>query len=256
MAETLQKNREEKSPFSPLQTGCAFVMLTNMLIYLGVVVFTFNLLDPSNLDANYLAKRGFTARPDPERSDDKAFRQLSEEKRKDQEATQAEIMDTAKLGLKKEPSPAIKLSELQQRNLGVSRPEEPESPKAALTESPVSSGSTIIRAAQSRLYSSPAIYPQATLPQTYSLQLLSAPKITALETYTTIPVEMASGVDFPMFSMPSFNPLGSYLYRPPNPAPDAARGGLKLNSPPVGADSLYTNGLRKAKNPKPVKDKL
>lgn len=256
MAEHLQKNSEERSPFSPLQTGCAFVMLTNMLIYLGVVVFTFNLLDPSNLDANYLAKRGFTARPDPEHSDDKAFRQLSEEKRKDQEATQAEILDTAKLGLKQDPSPAVKLSEIEQRKLGTSRPEEPGKLKAALTESPVRSGNTTIRSAQSRLYSSPAIYPQATLPQIYSLYLLSTPKIVSLETYTTIPVEMASGVDFPTFSLPSVDPSGAYLYRPPNPIPEAARGGLKLSSPPVGADTLYTNGIQKAKNPAPAKDKL
>jgi hypothetical protein len=231
-------------------------MLTNMLIYMGVVLFTFNLLDPSNLDASYLAKRGFTARPDPERSDDKAFRQLSEEKRKDQEAVQAEILDTAKLGLKTEPSPAIRLSEIQQRNLGVSRPEEPETPKAALTESPMRSGSTIIRAAQSRLYSSPAIYPQATLPRSYSPLFIPPSKVISLETYSTIPIEMASGIDFPMFSLPSFNPLGAYLYRPPTPVPENARGSLKLNSPPVGAIPADTNSLRKAKNPKPAKDKL
>jgi hypothetical protein len=33
MAENLQKDLEQKEPFSPLQTGCAFVMPTNMLIY-------------------------------------------------------------------------------------------------------------------------------------------------------------------------------------------------------------------------------
>lgn len=231
-------------------------MLTNMLIYLGVVAFTFNLLDPSNLDANYLAKRGFTARPDPERSDDKAFRQLSEEKREDRQASQTEIVDTAKLGLKQEPSPAIKLSGIEQRKLESSRPEEPEKPKAALTESPARSGRTIVRAAQSRLYSSPSIYPQAILPQLYSPFRLSVPKTVTLEAYATIPVEMAPGIDFPTFSLPSVDPAGAYLYRPPNPISEPSRGGLKLSSPPVGAETLYTNGARKAENPVPVKDKL
>jgi len=58
---------------------------------------------------------------------------------------------------------------------------------------------------------------------------------------------------FSTFSFPVADPTGAYLYTPPNPVPEAARGGLKLSAPSVGAESLYTNGTRKAKEPPPVK---
>jgi len=65
---------------------------------------------------------------------------------------------------------------------------------------------------------------------------------------------------FSTFSFPVADPTGAYLYTPPNPVPEAARGGLKLSAPSVGAESLYTNGTRKAKEPppakQPVKDEL
>jgi len=255
MTENLQQHTEQKGPFSPLQSGCAFVMLTNMLIYLGVVVFTFNLLDPSKINASYLAKRGFTSRPTPEREEDKAFRQLSTEKRQEQQAVQAEIIDASKLGPKKGDSPAVKLSELEARKLSMSRPNEPEKPKAALTQSALRTGGTSIRTAKSRLFSI-AIFPQATLRQTYSPVSLFVPRPLTLESYETLPVELASGIDFPTFSLPIADPVGAYLYRAPNPIPEASRGGLKLSSPPTGAESLYTNGTKKAKEPPPVKDKL
>jgi hypothetical protein len=245
MAENLKQNTEQKGPFSPLQTGCAFVMLTNMLLYLCVVAFVFNLLDPSKLDASYLAKRGFTASPDPERDEDKAFRQLSEGKRQEQQKAQTEMVDSSKLGPKKEDSTAVKLSEIAARDLITSRPEEPEKPKAALTQSPLRTGSTATRSAQSRLYST-AIYPQATLRQAYSPYHLSAGRTLVLEQYETLPVELASGIDFPLFGLPAADPAGAYLYTPPNPLPEASRGGLKLSSPPVGAESLYTNKVKKA----------
>lgn len=48
----------KKNAFSPLRTGCALVMLSNMLIYLAVILFVFNLLDPSQLSEDYLEERG------------------------------------------------------------------------------------------------------------------------------------------------------------------------------------------------------
>lgn len=253
MAENLQQqNEEKKGPFSPLQTGCAFVMLTNMLIYLAVVAFVFNLLDPSKLDASYLAKRGFTTRPDPESDEDKAFRQLSDEKRQEQQKAQTEIVDSTRLNPKKEDSTAAKLSEMSTRDLASSRPEEPEKPKAALTQSPMHSGGSTVRTAKSRQYSV-AIYPQATLGQMYSPFRPFVPRTVTLESYATLPIELASGIDFPTFSLPAVDPVRAYLYRPPDLVPEASRGGLKLSAPPVGAGSLYTNSTKKAKEPPPVK---
>ncbi|NOU35355.1 MAG: hypothetical protein HOO88_01060 [Kiritimatiellaceae bacterium] len=253
MTENLQQNSDQKGPFSPLQTGCAVVMLTNMLIYLGVVAFTFNLLDPSKIDASYLAKRGFTSKPDLERKEDTTFRQIAEGKQAEQKAVQDELLNASKEGSKQEPSPAVRLSQIDQRKFTPSGPEEPQKPKAALTASAHGEGSTI-RSAQTRLYSI-AIFPQATLGLGYSPYRLATPRIVTLERYDTLPVEMASGISFPSFSLPSADPAGAYLYTPPNPVPEAARGGLKLSSPPVGAESLYTNGIQKAAKPPVAKDR-
>jgi hypothetical protein len=229
-----------KSPFSPLQTGCAFVMLTNMLIYLGVVLFTFNLLDPSKIDASYLAKRGFTALPEPKSEQDTAYQQLSQEKREQQQKVQAERIDLSKLGPKNDTSSAAELSRIEKRRLDPALPSAPQMPKAALTESSMRSGGTTIRSAPSRLYSV-SIYPQATMPKTYSPIQIPSPGTIGLETYETLPVEMAPGISYPVFSLPVSDPAGPYLYKPANPIPEASRGGMKLDTPSVGAESLYTN---------------
>lgn len=255
MAENLQHNTQQQGPFSPLQSGCAFVMLANMLLYLAVVAFTFNLLDPSKLNANYLAKRGFTARQTPKSEEDIAFLQLSAQKRQNQQTAEAEIVDSAKLGAMKDGSPAVKLSEVATRSLELSRPDEPEKPKAALTQSPMRIGNIAVRAIHSRLFSI-SVFPQATIRQTYSPIRLFVPKTVVLESYEPLPVELASGIDFPTFSLPTADPAGAYLYRTPNPIPETSRGGLNLSSPPVGAESLYTNRTKKVRETQPVKDKL
>lgn len=259
MAKNLQQNKEQKGPFSPLQSGCAFVMLSNMLLYLIVVAFTFNLLDPSKINADYLAKRGLTARPTPEREEDKTFRRLSAEKRQEQQKAQAEIIESSRLGIKEEASLAAKLSEVGVRPLASSQPDEPEKPKAALTQSPQNSGKTTVRTASSRLFSL-SVFPQVTLPQTYSPYRPLAARTIIPEKYETMPVELAPGIDFPTFSLPMADPAGAYLYTPPNPIPEASRGGLKLSSPPVGANPPDTNGTENTKEPQPAgqpaKDKL
>lgn len=245
MAENLQQQQKpEKGPFSPLQSGCAVVMLSNMLIYLGVVAFTFNLLDPSKIDASYLAKRGFRARPEPEREEDKAFRRISEKKQQEQQTVRTEMFP----GRKPDPSSAVRLSELEQRKLGSSRPEEPEKPTAALTQSPQYGSRTTTRTASSRLFSL-SVFPQASLSRAYSPYRLPEPKTIVPEPYLTIPVEMAPGISFPAFSLPSAtDSTEAYLYRPPDPVPAASRGGLRLTSPPVGARPLTTNSIPETGN--------
>jgi hypothetical protein len=235
---------QAKSPFSPLQTGCAFVMLTNMLIYLGVVLFTFNLLDPSNIDASYLAKRGFTARPEPKSEQDAAFLKLSQEKREEQQQVQTEMISVSKQ-LEKKESPATKLSRIEQRKLATSLPEEPEKPTAARTVSATSSGSTLTRSPSTRPHST-AIYPQAIAAQPYTLFQTPAPPTIAPEIFVTIPVELAIGISTPLFTLSSSDPAAPYLYRPANPIPNVSRGNLKLDSPSIGAESLATNTLKKA----------
>jgi hypothetical protein len=265
MAEKVQNNQEQKGPFSPLQSGCAFVMLANMMIYLAVVVFVFNMLDPSKLNLSYIAKRGFTAQPTEEREEDKTFRQISEQKSKEQKkGVESSISEP-----KQEASPAATLSGAKPRELTSSLPEEPAKPKSSLARNSPSGGgiatrtaqrssargSTSARTAQNRLYSV-AMYPQATLPQAYSPIRIPIPQLLLPERYETLPVELAPGLDIPMFGLPTIDNVGAYLYTPPKPISDAVRGERKLNSPPVGAESLYTNKVDKGTAPRPIKDTL
>lgn len=248
MADNLQQNQDQqKGPFSPLQTGCAVVMLTNMVIYLGVVLFTFNLLDPSKIDASYLAKRGFKALPTPKSEQDIAFQQLSKEKRQQQQQIQNETVDASKTGIKQEPSPAARLSQIDSRKLKSSIPNEPEKPKATLTQSSIQYSKTAYSAQKSRR--SVADYSQTTLDMLYSRYRLYVPKTITPERYETLPVELAQGINIPTFNLPLFGSGGPYLYTPINPIPEASRSGLKLSSPPVGAESLYTNETKNAKEP-------
>lgn len=272
-----QQQGQDQSPFSPLQTGCAFVMLTNMLIYLAVVAFVFNLLDPSKLDADYLAGRGFTVRPERESEEDVEFRRLSEQRRKDVQDTQGGEAGpvAAKPDVLETRSPAARLSELGGRSLATSRPEEPSKPKAALTEGPAGSvyissvgrgtsrsggsrgsGGSSVRSAQSRLYSV-SIYQQAGMPSTYAPLRPEVFGPMIMERYEPLPVELASGIYFPSFSLPSADSSGAYLYTPPAPVSDPVRGGLKVSAPPAGTEMFYTNYLRKAEDPpEPAKDAL
>jgi hypothetical protein len=266
MAQRVQQNQEQKGPFSPLQSGCAFVMLANMLIYLAVVVFVFNLLDPSELNLSYIAKRGFTAKPTEEREEDKAFRQMSEQKSKEQKKG----VDFSAPEPEQEAAPATKLSVAKPRELASSRPEEPSKPKSSLTQgstggggvaarttqrSSIRTGNISIRTAQPRLYSV-AMYPQATLPQPYSPIGILIPRPLVPELYETLPVQLAPGLEIPMFGMPTIDNAGAYLYFPRNPVSDPIRGERKINSPPVGSESLYTNKVDKIETPRPAKDTL
>jgi hypothetical protein len=266
MAQKVQQNQEQQGPFSPLQSGCAFVMLANMLIYLAVVVFVFNLLDPSELNLSYIAKRGFTAPPAEEREEDKTFRQMAEQKSKEQKKG----VDISTPETKQADSSATKLSVAKPRELASSRPEEPAKPKSSLAQSSTAGGGTAartaqrsatrtgsisIRTAQPRLYSV-AMYPQATLPQPYSPISILTPQPLVPELYETLPVQLAPGLDIPMFGLPIIDDAGVYLYFPRNPVPDGIRGERKITAPPVGAESSRTNEVNKTKIPRPAKDTL
>jgi len=89
-------------------------MLTNMLLYLCVVAFIFNLLDPSKLGPNYLAKRGFTT-PKNESPQDQAFRKLAEKKKEEQRQVQKDSMNLSVSLPELEPSSADQLSKISVR---------------------------------------------------------------------------------------------------------------------------------------------
>ena len=214
-----------------MQTGCAFVMLTNMLIYLAVVAFTLNLLDASKIDASYLAQRGFTIRTEPEREEDRTVRQRQTELPR----PQPQQVLSPVTAIRKEPSAAEKLSTLPSRDLASSRPDESGRPQAALVPGPRMTGRATARTAGSRLYGSRA-FAFGSPGQTYSPLGLQVGGIIAPERYDTLPVELASGFDIPRFSLPSINPAAAYLYRPSDPIPQGVRGSPRFSTPAIGAE--------------------
>ena len=159
----VEQQTEKKGPFSPLQTGCAFLMLTNMLIYLGVIAFVFNMLDPAKLDADYLAKRGFTTKSrELESPEDQEFRHLKKEKEKEQQEFIDSIISEAAQSQARETSAAAELSEHDKRPMAVSQPNEETPPSAAETPEPFFDKLGRIRAAKSQL-SHPYREPEITL---------------------------------------------------------------------------------------------
>ncbi|MGE4489115.1 MAG: hypothetical protein AB7E95_06195 [Kiritimatiellales bacterium] len=238
MSDTPNQKNEPQSPFSPLQSGCAVVMLTNMLIYLGVVAFVFNLLDPSKIDENYLAKRGFTtSRQIRESDEDREFRQISEARREEHLNIQAGTAGEARPEVLQEDSPAVKMSRLQKTRLASSKPDEPAPPKAAITPSTYG-GET--RPAKSRLYSV-YLFPRASVRQAYSPYSLPLPQILEPETYPGFSFQIPPSIDFPTFAIPSANPAQAYIYKPSSPLPEITGGGPRLTAPAVGAESTQTN---------------
>jgi hypothetical protein len=226
-----QSSDQPKSPFSPLQTGCAFVMLSNMLIYLAVVAFTLNLLDASKIDASYLAQRGFTVRTKEERDEDRVLQR----RRTEIARTQQQVVSPLTV-VRREPSPAERLSTLPTRELASSRPDEPGRPQAARVPGSVQAGRTTLRTTGARRYSS-RVFSLGTPWQTYYSPVgLQSGGIIAPERYDTLPVELASGFDIPRFELPSINPAAAYLYRPINPLPSPVRGAPRFSSPATGAE--------------------
>lgn len=244
---------DPQGPFSPIQTGCALVMLANMLIYFCVVAFTFNLLDPSGMDSGYLAGRGFKSKPEPEGPPKAEARPLLKAN-----AAQSERPESAKTRQNQPASPAGWLSRIEQRWHPPARPDDPAPQKAALTESSRAGGAALPPAPGRRR--TLALYPQATVSLPYSPYLPAAPRLIALEHYTSQPVALAPGLDFPAFSLPTANSAAAYLYRPPEPVAETARGGRRLSAPLTGASPLGTNRIKTpAETPpanRPAKEEL
>lgn len=238
-----EQQKAQESPFSPLQTGCAVVMLSNMLIYLGVVAFVFNLLDPSRLDASYIARRGFASREEREDPEDTSFRRIAEERREDQLRVQREIADTSRRAGMESPSKAGELSELRARTHASSMPEQPELPSAALTLSASRRSGTY---AGMRGRYSTAIFSQNALGGFSSPFRLYTLRLIAPEQYQTLPVQIAQQIRFPTFGLPEKELQDIVLYDIPDPIPDPIHGEPRFTAPSRGAEMYYTNYLRQS----------
>lgn len=240
---------EQKGPFSPLQSGCAFVMLTNMLIYLALVLFVFNLLDPSRLDASYLSKRRFTAEEEPEPEEDRTFREKAEERREANLDMQSKTIEATRSATKKTSSAAGELSRLPERELASSAPLEPERLQAARTEGSIRGGIRRINTPNTRRYNI-TMFPRNMPRRNPFAAVAEAVKTIQPEAYSSIPVEIAPGLPFPFITLPGVSSADSLLYNPPNTVPSGVRGGRPLTTAPAGGGSTYyTNYLRDAAQP-------
>jgi hypothetical protein len=244
------QQKEPQSPFSPLQSGCAFVMLANMLLYLVVVAFVFNLLDPSRLDATYRARRGFTAPAEPEAQEDRVFRQQAEERREAGLKTQAQTIAGMRAGTQPSASRTAGLSQGPARSPVSGAPAAPERPQAALTEGTIRGGIRRVYNPKMRQYDL-SMFPRYAQ-QRYDVfsSIDQTAQTIRPETYSPIPVQIAPGLPFPFVSLPVFGDGSYVLYTPSKSLPGPVRGGRPLvTSPAVGASTYYTNYLREAAQP-------
>lgn len=235
-----EENKTKKNPFSPLQTGCAFVMLTNMLIYLCVVAFIFNLLDPSKLDPNYLVKRGFTTQK-TESPQDQAFRKLVEEKKEEQRQVQSESMDLSVSSLELEPSSADQLSKISVRQPIRNWQYLENKPTAKLTHNFTTSFYETSTQAKSRqnLMSS---FPRAKLSKAYELHTPRTPKTIAPELYDVIAIELVPGVSIPLITIAVQN--DTQTNSTPRASSTSSHSTPKLIAPSTQSKPLQTNGIK------------
>ena len=178
-------------------------MLTNMLLYLVVIAFVFNLLDPSKLDPSYLLKRGFTT-PKNESDQDRAFRKITEAKKQEQKDLQKQSRNLSVDSFNQKALSDGQLSKISGRTLSSSWEYEKSYPSATLTKNFVLGNYEAAGKAKSR--QSTIRLPQARLKSRISLPSYSFPsKNLSMEKYDTITVELAPGVSVPLSTIPEQN---------------------------------------------------
>lgn len=177
--------KKKRGPFSQLQTGCALLMMVNLMIYLGVIAFAFNMLDPSKLDPNYLSRRGILVDNSPESESDRAFDRMVSQKRKEQSQmykSRKEVFEPSNVSSVEESRSQTRLS------TGWNQHSRPPSALSDATRS--------IEGMAGRAYRNKAsvqIYPDKIdgLVDFNFSKTLSTKLITPSKTFRTIPVQMA-----------------------------------------------------------------
>ena len=242
-----EEHKNKKDPFSPLQTGCAFVMLTNMIIYLAVVAFVFNMLDPSKLKSSYLTQRGFVVREE-ESEEDKEFRNLTQKKKREQQKFQQQQQTDAALGSEQFPSPALELSRRSDQPRITDEILQKGTPHAALTPSrPKGYGGAKTAKSRQHLIST---YPQATVRRSYSTLSTQEGRTIPPQHYDTVSIELAPGIEYPMFRIPPVRSAGESIYSPPNPVPNPVPDGPRVRVPALSPDAVQTNRTEKVEEPR------
>jgi hypothetical protein len=230
-----------------------------MLIYLGVIAFVFNLLDPSKLEESYLAQRGFSIRPEAAPGGHTPRKPF--DKKPTQHSIQTELIDYSKFSPKQESSAALELSKIEKHTFSTYSPAKLRLPKAAITRSPRRSGHKIFynkHSVKSRLFSV-SVFPRASLSQLYSPYQLPALRSVTSEKYDTLPVEIVPLPGGSILGLPVIRneKNESYLSAPPpSSVAPPFRGNLRLKAPSTGTESSYTNQTKKTDSDLPAKDAL
>ncbi|MBC8206624.1 MAG: hypothetical protein H8E68_05680 [Kiritimatiellaeota bacterium] len=218
----VEQQNDKKGPFTLMQTGCAFLMLTNMLIYLGVIAFVFNMLDPGKLDPDYLAKRGFTTQTsEPEAPEDQAFRHLAEKKQKEQQEFYDGIVREAAQSPAKELSTVEDLSGYAKRSMVTSRPDEESPPSALQAPEPFFPRLNKIRAAKTLGYP-PRLAPKITLEDSYIPYSPPEEPPHFRDGYRLPTFKLNAGFGYPIFSIPLPERTSGTIHTPVAEAPPAA----------------------------------
>ena len=218
----VEEQKNKKGPFTLMQTGCAFLMLTNMLIYLGVVAFVFNMLDPGKLDPDYLAKRGFTT-PDKvlEAPEDQAFRRLTAKKKKEQQEFYDGIVREAAESRANKLSTVEEFSEHTPRPMASSRPNEGNPPSALQAPKTFFPKLNKVRAARTLGYP-PRLAPRITVEDSYVPYSPPAMPPRVRYGYRLPDFNLHAGFGYPVFSIPlPKNTSGTLAEVPPTHPDDA-----------------------------------
>lgn len=131
-------------------------------------------------------------------------------------------------------------------------------PRAALTESRPAGYHGGTRPAKSRAFSLKSrafsVYPQATLKKSYAPLTTDKGKTITPQHYDTVAVELAPGLNYPKFRIPSADNIGESASPPLEALPDPTSGGTTVNAPSQGAKSTETNHMETAKEKQTGKD--
>ena len=187
--------KENRGLFSMLRPGCAMIMMANMLLYLAIIAFVFNILDPSKINAAYLSQRISSS-----------GQATATQNRKNKSAPGFVLKTTRPTQDTKIPRSSYPTRSLEEtkaygtpsRDLPSDRLFSVSTPKAALTKSSSSSRRAVKIGSHYR-----SIYQRPTTSFARSPYRNSVDHAINPPVYPLIPVELAPGIDVPRFRAPT-----------------------------------------------------
>lgn len=225
MARPITARQDQQGTSPVLQGGCALIMMANMLIYIGVIVFVFRLLDHSRLDVRYIAARGLTPRDGSAGAPPPAPTPLRMPQTRD---ILAEITDATRVQASRATDGPLRSADQRPTALQATRFEVP---AASLTRSGGFSTGPV-RPVRSTIAPSPA-FPRTMVFSAQSPFRAPATRRPAMPSYQSIPVLIAPGIRSPVFTIPSPVTVQQSFYVAPSPIGPAVRGAPRIRVPGV-----------------------